>query len=160
MLDYTTDNGFLPHIKCDSVADAVSQLVDRLTAAGDVADGDGLIAEVLRREKDGSTAIGGGLVIPHGRYEGVAAVRVAVATLAVPLVIPAADDQPVDIVLLLVGPTGQAVMLASDVLSVRGGLQPQDALNRILCLGLSEEQEGKVLGGNAVELLRSVGVEI
>ena len=108
LLDYTIESGFLPHIKCDSVADAVSQLVDRLTAAGDVADGDGLIAEVLRREKDGSTAIGGGLVIPHGRYEGVAAVRVAVATLAVPLVIPAADDQPVDIVLLLVGPTGDS----------------------------------------------------
>ena len=52
------------------------------------------------------------------------------------------------------------VLLASDVLSIRGGLQPQDALNRILCLGLPKEQEEKVLGGNAVELLKSVGVEI
>lgn len=52
------------------------------------------------------------------------------------------------------------VLLASDTLSIRGGLQPQDALNRILCLGLPKEQEEKVLGGNAVELLKSVGVKI
>ncbi|MCW3978147.1 MAG: amidohydrolase, partial [Candidatus Bathyarchaeota archaeon] len=52
------------------------------------------------------------------------------------------------------------VMLASDTLSIRGGLQPQDALNRILCLGLPKEQEEKVLGGNAVELLKSVGVSL
>ena len=52
------------------------------------------------------------------------------------------------------------VLLASDTLSIRGGLQPQDALNRILCLGLPKEQEEKVLGGNAVELLKSVGVRI
>jgi len=52
------------------------------------------------------------------------------------------------------------IMLASDTLSIRGGLQPQCALNRILCLGLPEEQEEKVLGGNAIELLRSVGVSL
>ena len=52
------------------------------------------------------------------------------------------------------------IMMASDTLSIRGGLQPQDALNRILCLGLPKEQEEKVLGGNAVELLKSVGVSL
>lgn len=52
------------------------------------------------------------------------------------------------------------IMYASDTLSIRGGLQPQDALNRILCLDLPEEKEKKVLGGNAVELLKSVGVKL
>jgi predicted TIM-barrel fold metal-dependent hydrolase len=52
------------------------------------------------------------------------------------------------------------ILLASDTLSIRGGLQPQDALNRILCLGLPDEQEEKVLGGNAVELLKSVGADL
>jgi predicted TIM-barrel fold metal-dependent hydrolase len=52
------------------------------------------------------------------------------------------------------------VMYASDTLSVRGGLQPQDALNRILCLNLPSDQEEKVLGDNAVNLLRSVGVNL
>ncbi len=50
------------------------------------------------------------------------------------------------------------IMYASDTLSIRGGLQPQDALNRILCLELPKKHEERVLGGNAVELLKSVGV--
>lgn len=52
------------------------------------------------------------------------------------------------------------IMEASDTGSIRGGLQPQDALNRILCLELPKKQEEKVLGANAVALLKSVGVKL
>jgi len=52
------------------------------------------------------------------------------------------------------------IMYASDTVGLRGGLQPQDALNRILCLELPTEQEEKVLGTNAVDLLKSVGVNL
>ena len=52
------------------------------------------------------------------------------------------------------------VMYASDTVGLRGGLQPQDALNRILCLELPPEHGEKVLGGNAAALLRSVGVDL
>ena len=104
LLDYTTNNGFLPHIKCTSVDEAVSRLVSELESIGAVTDGASLTAEVMRREREGSTAIGGGLVIPHARHLGVKSVKVALATLAKPLDIPAEDNRPVDIVILLVGP--------------------------------------------------------
>jgi len=52
------------------------------------------------------------------------------------------------------------IMYASDTVNLRGGLQPQDALNRILCLDLPSEYEEKVLGENAAMLLRSVGVNL
>jgi len=104
LLDYTTDNGFLPHIKCASVDEAVERLVVELESSGAISDGKSLAAEVMRREREGSTAIGGGLVIPHARHTGVKSVKVALATLADPLDIPAEDNQPVDIVILLVGP--------------------------------------------------------
>lgn len=106
LLDYTIETGFLPHIKCDSVAVAVEALVNQLVDAGEASDPVALLTEIMRREEEGSTAIGGGLVIPHARFARVERVRVAVATLAVPLEIPAEDDQPVDIVILLVGPEG------------------------------------------------------
>jgi len=51
-------------------------------------------------------------------------------------------------------------MYASDTGRVRGGLQLQDELNRILCLNLPLEIEKKVLGENAAALLRSVGVRL
>lgn len=104
LVDYTTDNGFLPHIKCASVDEAVGRLVAELETTGAVTNGSSLVAEVMRREREGSTAIGGGLVIPHARHTGVKSVKVALATLAKPLDIPAEDDRPVDIVILLVGP--------------------------------------------------------
>lgn len=104
--DYTTEGGFLPHIKCADMAGAVGLLVQQLAADGGVTDPEGLVREVLHRENEGSTAIGGGLVIPHARYQGVGQVQVAVATLAEPLDIPAGDGQPVDVVILLVGPKG------------------------------------------------------
>lgn len=52
------------------------------------------------------------------------------------------------------------IMFASDTVGLRGGLQPQDALNRIQCLGLSSELEEKVLGENAATLLESVEVKL
>lgn len=106
LLDYTTTRGFLPHVKCASVREAVARLVDVLAQEGALADPADVVAEVMRREAEGSTAIGGGLVIPHARCAAVPAVRVAVATLAEPLAVPSEDGQPVDVVILLVGPAG------------------------------------------------------
>lgn len=101
---YTIAHGFLPRLDCVDLDAAVAGLVERLAREGEVQSADELVKEVLRREKDGSTAIGGGLVIPHARFAGVRRVRIAVATLARPLDIPSEDGLPVDIVILLVGP--------------------------------------------------------
>ena len=106
LLDYTTESGFLPHIKCGDVTAAVSRLVESLAADGQVVDPEALVDEVMRREEEGSTAIGGGLVIPHARSAQVQQVRVAVATLADPVTVSAEDGRPVDVVILLVGPDG------------------------------------------------------
>jgi len=104
--DYTTDDAFLPHVKCASVREVVADLVAALAASGEVRDEESVVAEVMRREAEGSTAIGGGLVIPHARHAAVPRVRMAVATLAEPLDIPSEDGRPVDVVILLVGPDG------------------------------------------------------
>lgn len=106
LLDYTTQTGFLPKLKCDNLTDAVSRLVATLVQAGKVTDPAGLVQEVMRREAEGSTAVGGGLVIPHARYSQVSSVHVAVGTLAEPLDLASDDGLPVDLVILLVGPTG------------------------------------------------------
>lgn len=106
LMDYTTAGGFLPRLKCDTVAEAVARLVDQILDGGDLGSAQDLVREVMRRETEGSTAIGGGLVIPHARFGGVPEVRIAVATLAEPVNIPSEDGRPVDIVILLVGPDG------------------------------------------------------
>jgi PTS system nitrogen regulatory IIA component len=104
LLDYTVSGGFLVRDTSVTLADAVAALVECLAAAGDVTDPAGLVEEVLRRENAGSTAIGGGVAIPHARFAGVKQLRVAVATLATPLEVSVDDDVPADVVILLVGP--------------------------------------------------------
>ena len=65
----------------------------------------GLIAEgVMLREALGSTAFGGGVAIPHARMAGLASVVVEIAVLASPVDFAAIDDQPVDIVVLMLSP--------------------------------------------------------
>lgn len=106
LMDYTTPSGFLPRIKSGGLTEAVTRLVHQLVDPENVEAVDSLVQEVMRRENEGSTAIGGGLVIPHARFSGVREVRLAVATLADPVAISSEDGQPVDIVILLVGPEG------------------------------------------------------
>jgi predicted TIM-barrel fold metal-dependent hydrolase len=52
------------------------------------------------------------------------------------------------------------ILFASDTLSLRGGLQIQDALNRVLCLELPKGRKAKILGKNAIKLFKSAGVEL
>ena len=56
------------------------------------------------RERLGSTGIGGGVALPHAAVTGIEEVFCLVARLAKPLDFEAVDDQPVDIVILLLTP--------------------------------------------------------
>lgn len=106
LMDYTTPGAFLPRIQSGNLNEAVTRLVNLVLDRGDAQAVEDLVGEVMRREQEGSTALGGGLVIPHARFHGVREVRLAVATLADPVAIPTEDGRPVDIVILLVGPEG------------------------------------------------------
>ncbi|MET0307108.1 MAG: PTS sugar transporter subunit IIA [Sphingomonas sp.] len=66
-----------------------------------------LAAERLtEREKLGSTGFGGGIAIPHGKLDGLSHVVAVFATLAQPVDFAAVDDLPVDLVFMLLSPTG------------------------------------------------------
>ena len=59
---------------------------------------------LLQRERLGSTALGGGIAIPHGRFAGLERVRGFFARLAAPVDFDALDHKPVDIVFMLMAP--------------------------------------------------------
>ena len=65
-----------------------------------------LFDRLLERERLGSTGIGSGIAIPHGRMAGLDKPRGLIARLANPVDFDAIDDRPVDIVFLLVAPEG------------------------------------------------------
>ena len=61
-----------------------------------------LLETLTKREKLGSTAVGNGIAIPHANVPNIYKPYVFVATLLNGLDFNAADDQPVDIIFLLV----------------------------------------------------------
>ena len=56
------------------------------------------------REKLGTTGVGHGIAIPHGRIAGLEAVRGFFVRLATPVAFESADDKPVDLIFMLLAP--------------------------------------------------------
>jgi nitrogen PTS system EIIA component len=59
---------------------------------------------LFAREKLGSTGLGMGIAIPHGRIKGLKEARAAFLRLATPVQFDAADGKPVDMVFVLLVP--------------------------------------------------------
>jgi nitrogen PTS system EIIA component len=64
-----------------------------------------VIFDVLwEREKLGTTGVGNGIAIPHGRLQGLDEVQGFFVRLAQPVAFEAVDDKPVDLMFLLLAP--------------------------------------------------------
>ena len=61
---------------------------------------------LFARERLGSTGVGNGIAIPHGKLAGVKRITGVFARLDQPVDFEALDDQPVDLVFLLLAPEG------------------------------------------------------
>ena len=61
---------------------------------------------LVEREKLGSTGMGQGIAIPHGRIQGIEKMTGLFAQLDHPVDFDSMDDQPVDLVFLLLAPEG------------------------------------------------------
>ena len=58
------------------------------------------------REALGSTGLGNGIAVPHGRFPGLKSVTAVFMKLSVPVDFDSVDDQPVDLVMMLLAPMG------------------------------------------------------
>jgi nitrogen PTS system EIIA component len=64
-----------------------------------------VIERLTERERLGSTGFGGGIAIPHGKIDGLDHVVGLFARLAQPVDFSSIDDEPVDLVFMLLSPT-------------------------------------------------------
>lgn len=89
------------HARCKR--EALAALADR-AAAVTGADATSIREALMEREKLGSTGVGRGVAIPHGKIEGLAAMTGLLAKLDQPIDFEAVDDQPVDLIFVLLAP--------------------------------------------------------
>ena len=65
-----------------------------------------LLEAITAREELGSTGLGNGIALPHGKVSGLKGVTALLARLDMPIEFDSVDDQPVDIIVMLLAPTG------------------------------------------------------
>src|SRR6266436_9183943 len=101
--DLVAPEAILPALKVNSKKQALQELAAR--AASLTAQNERSVFEVLlQREKLGTTAVGYGIAIPHGKLPKLERLFGLFARLARPIDFESLDGQPVDLVFLLLAP--------------------------------------------------------
>ncbi|PSM16615.1 MULTISPECIES: PTS IIA-like nitrogen regulatory protein PtsN [Nitratireductor] len=95
----------LPALKANSKKQVLQLLAEKASAITGLSERE-IFDTILQRERLGSTGVGNGIAIPHGKLPGVDAITGVFARLETPVDFEALDDQPVDLVFLLIAPEG------------------------------------------------------
>lgn len=93
-----------PDLKVNDKAEILEKLISSLESKVSNGELEKIRSAVLERESIMSTGVGKGLAIPHGKATGIEETYAAFAILNEPVDYEAIDDQPVNMVFLLVGP--------------------------------------------------------
>ncbi|MGO4726330.1 MULTISPECIES: PTS IIA-like nitrogen regulatory protein PtsN [unclassified Inquilinus] len=105
MIDFLRPEAILASLKAASKKQALQDLARR--AAELTGQHERFVFDVLlERERLGSTGVGRGIAIPHGKLPNLPGVFGAFARLERPIDFDAVDEQPVDLVFLLLAPEG------------------------------------------------------
>lgn len=86
------------------------KLVDLMDASGKISDRESYLNAVHEREKEGTTGVGNGIAIPHGRCSGVKEPGLAAITINGGVEYNALDSKPVDLAFLIAAPEGSGSM--------------------------------------------------
>ena len=101
--DLVAPNAILPTLKVNNKKQVLHELAARASAL--TGQNERAIFDILtQREKLGSTAVGNGIAIPHGKMPGLTRLFGLFARLDRAIDFEALDNQPVDLVFLLLAP--------------------------------------------------------
>ncbi len=105
LTDLVAPNAVIPALKVNSKKQAIQEIAAR--AAALTGQGEREILEILlQRERLGSTGVGNGVAIPHGKLPKLNKLFGLFARLDRPVDFEALDNQPVDLIFLLLAPEG------------------------------------------------------
>ena len=97
--------GILPALRANSKKQVLQELAEKAAELTGLPERE-LFETILQREKLGSTGVGNGIAIPHGKLPNLDHIVGLFARLSRPVEFDSLDDQPVDLVFLLLAPEG------------------------------------------------------
>jgi nitrogen PTS system EIIA component len=103
--DFISPDSVVPSLKAKTKKQLLQELASRAGRLTGLPER-GIFDVLLQRERLGSTGLGQGIAIPHGKIAGLKGIVGIFARLAEPIDFDAVDGEPVDIVFLLLAPEG------------------------------------------------------
>jgi len=108
LMDFLIADAIEPNMKSTAKTDAIRELVAMLKRAGAISSEDSVAKVVLEREELGSTGIGEGIAVPHGKCDDVDGLVAAFGRSEKGIDFESIDNQPVHLLFLLVAPSDSA----------------------------------------------------
>lgn len=108
ILDFLSVEAIKMTLESKTKKDVIKELVDQLVKTGKVSDKKKMVQTLMEREELGSTGIGQGIAIPHGKSDTVSDLAAAFGISPDGIAFDSLDGEPVNIFFLLVAPEGAA----------------------------------------------------
>jgi PTS system nitrogen regulatory IIA component len=101
--DLVSQKSIMPSLKAGSKKQLLQLLAEKASQITGLSERD-VFDTIMQREKLGSTGVGNGIAIPHGKLKNVKNITGIFARLETPVDFEALDDEPVDLVFMLLAP--------------------------------------------------------
>lgn len=108
MKDALKESCIIADLRGETKKEVIVELVTALKDGGAISNLEETVAVILEREKLGSTGIGDGIAIPHGKLKGIDGILCAFGRSMQGVDFDAVDGKPVHIVFLLLAPVDSA----------------------------------------------------
>jgi PTS system nitrogen regulatory IIA component len=107
-MDFLSADAIKLSLESKNKKDAIKELVEVLFKSGKIKDKKKMMQTLLEREELGSTGIGQGIAIPHGKSDTVSDLAAAFGLSQDGISFDSLDGEPVNIFFMLVAPEGAA----------------------------------------------------
>ena len=108
LMDFLISDAIEPDIKSTTKSEAIKELVALLKDSGAIAEAGPIAEAILKREELGTTGIGEGIAVPHGKSNAVYRLVAAFGRSVKGIDFDSIDNQPVQLLFLLVAPADSA----------------------------------------------------
>jgi len=103
LLDIVHPDGIISDLKATSKKQALQELASRAALIAEQSERE-IFDTLLERERLGSTGVGQGIAIPHGKLNGLERLHGLFGRLSTPIEFESVDSQPVDLIFVLLAP--------------------------------------------------------
>jgi PTS system nitrogen regulatory IIA component len=130
LADILHPEGIIPALRVQSKKQLLMELATAASKLTGLSERE-IFDVVLQREKLGSTGVGAGIAIPHGKLKHLDKITGVFARLETPVDFEALDDQAVDIVFMLLAPEGAGADHLKALSRIARVLRDQDLVARL-----------------------------